>query len=239
MNNELIKVNVNENQEPVVSARELHEFLEVKTKYKDWFPRMCEYGFIENQDFILVAQKRATNNPKNPTTEFIDHAIKLDMAKEISMIQRNEKGKQARQYFLQLEKDWNSPEKVMARALIMANTTIKSLECKIEEQKPLVQFAETVANNADNIDMGDMAKLCAKEGCNIGRNRLFDLLREKEYLMSNNSPYQRYINSGLFELIEVTKQTPYGEKVFTKTLVTGKGQIKIVELVKSQYNSRD
>lgn len=98
--------------EALVHGRELHGFLEVKTRYDIWFNRMIEYGFTENIDYILVVQKRSTNNPKNPTTEYNDHQMKVNMAKEIAMIQRNEKGKQARQYFLQIEAYWNSPEMV-------------------------------------------------------------------------------------------------------------------------------
>ena len=101
---ELIKIDVNAEQEAVVSGRELHEILEIKTPYTQWFERMVEYGFVENQDFALVSQKCETNNPRNPFTEKIDHAIKLDMAKEIAMIQRTEKGKQVRQYFIECEK---------------------------------------------------------------------------------------------------------------------------------------
>lgn len=100
--NELIPTTENENGEIVVSGRELHEFLEVNTRYNDWFPRMCEYGFIEKVDFIATTQKRVT--AQGNEISYIDHAIKLDMAKEISMIQRNEKGKQARQYFIEVEK---------------------------------------------------------------------------------------------------------------------------------------
>ena len=100
---ELIKIIEKEGRQ-LVSGRELHEFLEIGTKYKDWFPRMVEYGFEEEIDFIRVAQKRATNNLKNPVTTVIDHAISIDMAKEISMIQRTKKGKTARQYFIKCEK---------------------------------------------------------------------------------------------------------------------------------------
>lgn len=110
---ELLRINY-ESEQPTVSARELHEGLEIKTAFKDWFPRMAAYGFEENQDFILVAQKRATNNPKNPTTTCNDYQISIDMAKQICMIQRTDKGKQYRQYFIDLEKAWNTPEQVMA-----------------------------------------------------------------------------------------------------------------------------
>ena len=102
----------------------------------------------------------------------------------------------------------------------------------IEEQKPLVTFANTVANSSDTIDMGEMAKLCSKEGLKIGRNRLFETLREQKILMSNNNPYQSYVERKWFEIIETVKHTPYGDKLFTKTMVTGLGQIKIIEKLK-------
>ena len=106
---ELIKVTKDDNGNSVVSGRDLHEFLEVKTPYKDWFPRMVEYGFAENVDFISLAQKWAKPNGGRPKT---DHALTLDMAKEISMIQRTEKGKQARQYFIEVEKAYKEKYKL-------------------------------------------------------------------------------------------------------------------------------
>lgn len=129
--NELIEIRVNENQEPIVSGRMLHEFLEVKTQYKDWFPRMVEYGFIEGLDFSSILSESTGGRPKQ------DHAIKLDMAKEIAMIQRTDKGKQARQYFIQVEKDYNSPEKIMARALQIAQQELSTLrlENKVQSQQ--------------------------------------------------------------------------------------------------------
>lgn len=91
--------------EKVVLGRELHERLKIKTAYKDWFPRMCEYGFIEGTDYSLVAQKCATNNPKNPYTTRADHIITLDMAKHIAMIQRTPQGMEIRQKLIDLEKN--------------------------------------------------------------------------------------------------------------------------------------
>ena len=126
--NELIKITYN-NDRPAVSARDLHDFLEVKTAYKDWFPRMCEYGFTEGEDFNPLKIERVQNEGERMVTRTVDDAVlTIDMAKELCMIQRNEKGKQARQYFLQIEKDWNSPEKVMARALQIAGDKLKRLE---------------------------------------------------------------------------------------------------------------
>ena len=147
---ELIKIIEREGRQ-LVSGRELHEFLEIKTKYKDWFPRMVEYGFEEEIDFIKVAQKRATNNLKNPVTTVIDHAISIDMAKEISMIQRTEKGKSARQYFINCEKKLKevkklSPMELMElqfKALKEQEEKIAQVENKVdklEEDMPLFQI---------------------------------------------------------------------------------------------------
>ena len=96
---ELIKVNKENN---TVSARELHEFLEIGTRFDKWFIRMISYGFEENSDFRAITQKRVT--AQGNITTYIDYEITIDMAKELSMIQRTEKGKQARQYFIQCEK---------------------------------------------------------------------------------------------------------------------------------------
>ena len=147
---ELIKIIEKEGRQ-LVSGRELHEFLEIGTKYKDWFPRMVEYGFEEEIDFIRVAQKRATNNLKNPVTTVIDHAISIDMAKEISMIQRTEKGKAARQYFINCEKKLKevkklSPMELMElqfKALKEQKEKISQVEnrvYKLEEDMPLFQI---------------------------------------------------------------------------------------------------
>ncbi|MGN8884632.1 ORF6C domain-containing protein [Ligilactobacillus salivarius] len=136
MNNELIKITQDENGNSVVSGRDLHEFLEVKTPYKDWFPRMVEYGFAENVDFISLAQKCAKPNGGRPKT---DHALTLDMAKEISMIQRTEKGKQARQYFIEVEKAFKeqyrlpqTPEEKLALTMEVTTRLNKRIG-KIEE----------------------------------------------------------------------------------------------------------
>lgn len=147
---ELIKI-IERDGRQLVSGRELHEFLEIRTKYKDWFRRMVEYGFEEEIDFIRVAQKRATNNLKNPVTTVIDHAISIDMAKEISMIQRTEKGKIARQYFINCEKKLKevkklSPMELMElqfKALKEHKEKIAQVEnrvYKLEEDMPLFQI---------------------------------------------------------------------------------------------------
>lgn len=149
--NELINVSLNENHEPVVSGRQLHKALGVKTAYKDWFPRMTEYGFTEGEDFnpLKIEQVRQEGTRK-VKRQIEDHVLKLDMAKEIAMIQRTNKGKEVRTYFIQVEKDFNSPEKIMARALLMADKKIKLLE---SENENLLIELEEATKNADYLDL--------------------------------------------------------------------------------------
>ncbi|WP_449455522.1 phage antirepressor KilAC domain-containing protein [Streptococcus suis] len=142
---EIIKINLNDNHEPVVSGRQLHEALGVKTAYKDWFPRMTEYGFVEGQDFCSNLSESTGGR------RAVDHIIKLDMAKEIAMIQRTDKGKQVRQYFIQVEKDFNSPEKIMARALLMADKKITHLTMENTQLQLELQEAQKQARYLDII----------------------------------------------------------------------------------------
>lgn len=227
--NEIIKVNY-ENDRPTVLARELHDFLEVKTAFKDWFPRMCEYGFSEGIDFSSFLSESSGGRPAQ------DAQLTIEMAKEICMLQRNERGKQARQYFIQLEKDWNSPEKVMARALQIADKKIRALEVKMEEQKPKVLFAESVEAAKTSILIGELAKLLKQNGINIGQNRLFEWLRNNGYLIKRqgsdyNMPTQRAMEMGLFEIKETTINNPDGSIKINKTSkVTGKGQVYFINL---------
>lgn len=160
---ELIKIIEREGRQ-LVSGRELHEFLEIRTKYKDWFGRMVEYGFEEEIDFIRVAQKRATNNLKNPVTTVIDHAISIDMAKEISMIQRTEKGKIARQYFINCEKKLKEVKKLSPMELM-------ELQFKVlKEQKEKIAQVENRADKLEEdmplfqIDCKEIQALVRKKG---------------------------------------------------------------------------
>lgn len=220
-----------------VSARELHEKLNIGTEFRKWFPRMSEYGFAENEDYERVSQKCPT---LGGVQEMVDYNISIDMAKQICMIQRTEIGKQIRQYFLDLEKAWNTPEQVMARALRIADQTIdglkienKELQAKIEADKPKTIFADAVSASHTSILIGDLAKLIAQNGVQIGQKRLFDWMRDNGYLCkfgsSKNMPQQRYIEQGLFEIKESNVQNPDGSVRITKTTkVTGKGQVYFV-----------
>lgn len=136
--NELITITTNEVGEPTVLGRELHEFLGVETPYRIWFPRMLEYGFTEGKDFNPYKNVRVgEEGNREVARELTDHLLTIDMAKEICMIQRTEVGKQARQYFIQVEKDYNSPEKIMARALRIAEKELSTLrlETKVQAQQ--------------------------------------------------------------------------------------------------------
>lgn len=230
--NQLITVNLNDNQEPVVSGRQLHEALGVKTKYADWFNRMIEYGFTENQDFLLLKNEQQTGRGGHNK---VDHIIKLDMAKEIAMIQRTDKGKEVRQYFIQVEKDFNSPEKIMARALKIADNKIHKLEAQMEADKPKVLFANAVSASQTSILIGDFAKLLRQNGLEIGQNRLFIWLRENGFLINRkgdswNMPTQRSMDRELFEIKERTHHEPNGTIRISKTTkITGKGQVYFME----------
>jgi anti-repressor protein len=232
--NELIRTNQNNDGEIIVSGRELHEFLEVTTPYTMWFERMAEYGFIEGQDFITKMLESTGGRPSQ------NHHIKIDMAKEISMIQRNEKGKQARQYFLHLEKMWNSPEMVMKRALEYADRKVIELKQQIQLDRPKVVFADAVSASKTSILIGDLAKLLKQNGYNTGQQRLFNELREKGYLIKRkgadyNSPTQRSMEMRLFEVKETAITHSDGHVSISKTTkVTGKGQIYFINKFKSE-----
>ena len=218
--NELIKVDYS-GEKPAVSARELHEFLEVKTAYKDWFPRMCEYGFTEGQDFCSFLSESTGGRPAQ------DAALSIDMTKEICMLQRNEKGKIARQYFLQLERDWNSPEKVMARALQIADRKIKEMEISNSALSTSLEIARPKAEYFDQlVERGTLLSLreSAKE-LGIPPKKFVDELLARKYLYRNKSgkllPYEEK-NNGLFELKEsVNTATGWSG---TQTLTTPKGR---------------
>lgn len=232
---ELLRINY-ESEQPTVSARELHEGLEINTKFTTWFERMCEYGFSEGNEFFPKVGKTSEQGGR-PS---IDYQISIDMAKQICMIQRTDKGKQYRQYFIDLEKAWNTPEQVMARALKIANNEIDKLKAEnkvliadTERMKPKEIFADAVESSRTSILIGDMAKLICQNGHEIGQNRLFEWMRQNDYLIkcggSKNMPTQKAMEQKLFEVKERTVVNPDGSVRITRTtLVTGKGQIHFI-----------
>jgi|GEM_PF-187192 anti-repressor protein len=232
--NEIIKINY-DSEQPTVLGRDLHKALEVKTAYKDWFPRMCDYGFEEGKDFCSFLSESTGGRPST------DHQLTIPMAKEICMLQRSEKGKMFRQYFISIEEQWNTPDVVIARALLMTNKKLEELKNKnlllkaenkaleaentkkkniIQENQPKVDFAEGITASKGTISMSQFAKMVSKEtGKTIGRNAILLWLRQQKILMRTNEPYQMY--KKYFEYIPVLNH--WGKGGFA-TRVTGKGQ---------------
>ena len=215
--NELIKV-TEENGEQLVSARELYNFLEVTERFSNWFERQMQFGFEENTDFTGC---KFFNTQANQ--ELQDYILKIDMAKELAMLSKSEKGKLIRKYFVELEKAWNSPEKVMARALQIANKQIETYKEQIEYQKPLVEFADKMLGSKDSLLVRVYAKLLNDEGIKIGEKKLYSWFRENGYLNSKNEPYQQYMQ--YFEMKVSTYDTPFGTKTNTTTMIKPKGQL--------------
>ena len=229
--NELIKINY-ETETPTVSARDLHTGLEISERFQSWFNRQLQYGFQENTDYVGCKEFNT-----QARQELQDYQISVDMAKQICMIQRSEKGKQYRQYFLDLEKAWNTPEQIFARALKMADKEIEKLKENntellenVQRMRPKEIFADAVSASHTSVLIGDLAKMLKQNGVEIGQRRLFDWLREKGYLIKRkgadwNSPTQKAMELGLFEIKESAVNNPDGSVRINKTTkVTGKGQ---------------
>lgn len=148
----LIPVNVTKNDEQYVSGRDLHMFLEIETPYPKWFSRMCEYGFTENIDFNTDKKVRLQKEGnRNVNREVVDHSLTIEMAKQLCMLARNDKGRQAREYFIEVEKEWNSPEKVMSRALKIANNVINEQKMVIAQQEQQIAEFQPVRDYVDEI----------------------------------------------------------------------------------------
>lgn len=246
MMNELIKVNYDNADHPTVSGRELWEALEVETPYTQWFKRMAEYGFSENVDFALVSQKCETNNPKNPYTTRTDHQLTIPMAKELCMLQRTDKGKQMRQYFITVEEQWNSPEAIMARALQFSNAKLKQLEthcCQLEttvavqeqqiaELQPKASYYDVVLNCKDLLSITSIAKDYGKSG--VWLNRYLNQ-NGVQYKQGNNwLLYQKYAEKGYTSTKTQTFPGADGQQ-HTKvhTYWTQKGRLFIYDLLKT------
>lgn len=222
----IIKVTEKEGQQ-IVSARELHKFLECTERFSNWIDRQFQYGFIENVDYVGCKEFNTLANQ-----ELEDYALTLDCAKHISMMQKSDKGMQARTYFIETEKKYKSlAPRTLKEALILAleqQETIEKQQLLLNEAKPKVEFFDAVTDSKTAIDMGSVAKLI---DLNIGRNKLFEFLRFEKILMDNNVPYQKYVDAGWFRIIEQKYQNGKGEVCINiKTIVYQKGVQKIREL---------
>lgn len=222
---ELIKI-TEHNGSNVVSARELHKFLAVSERFSAWFERQIQYGFTENEDYVGCKQFNTLANQ-----ELIDYALTLDCAKEISMLQRSEKGKEARRYFLDCEKILKQKllpsyqiENPVERAKkwIQEQEKVLLLEKQIKHNEVKINFINRVIASEDMIDIGQCAKVLELP---FGRNTLFKELREKGIFFKNkNEPKQAFIERGYFKLKEtfITTNT-HGTISVIKVLVTQRG----------------
>lgn len=226
--NELINVTFNENNEPVISARQLHKTLEVKTRFSQWADQNFKM-FKEGEDFSSVVTT-TQQNQHGGTKELQDYAVTIRMAEHLAMMSKTNKGHEVREYFIQVEKDFNSPEKIMARALLMADKKVHKLEAQIEADRPKVLFADAVSASKSSCLIGELAKILKQNGIDIGQNKLFQWLRSNGYLISRrgdswNQPTQKSMQLGLFELKKTNINHADGHTtVNTTTKVTGKGQ---------------
>ncbi len=224
--NDLIKIDYANADRPTVSGRELHEALEVKTAYKDWFPRMCEYGFEEDKDFsVTLIFEHNSNGGKQ---SYKDHMLTIPMAKELCMIQRTDLGRQFRQYFIAVEEAWNSPEMIMKRALEIANSRVKELQINLatlkvdnEVMRPKAEYFDELVDR--NLLTG--IRETAKE-LKVKQNVFVNFLIEKKYLYRDKkgklTPYSKHTEGGLFEVKEfMNEKTGFGS---TQTLITPKGK---------------
>ena len=216
MTNELIKIDYTNSDRPTVLGRDLHAMLEIETRYNDWFPRMCEYGFEEGKDFYSFLSK----NPEGGRPKQ-EHQLTIAMAKELCMLQRSEKGKQCRQYLIAIEEAWNTPEQLMARALRIADETIKSLTAELESAAPKVQYFDTLVDRNLLTNFRDTAK-----ELHVAPKAFINFLLEKGYIYRDNKsrlrPYQAHAEKGLFEVKEFASE--FNNKAGIQTLVTPKGR---------------
>lgn len=226
MMNELINVEV-KNDTQIVSARELYKGLEIAQRFSRWVSNNWSM-FEEGTDFNKCTSSTVVNN--GGVRQLDDYEITIDMAKQLAMMVRTEKGKQYRKYFLELERKWNDPQEVVKRGYAILQNENARLKIENQAMKPKALFADSVAASHTTILIGELAKILRGNGINIGANRLFQWMRDQGYLISRkgtdyNMPTQRSMNLGLFKIKESTITHSNGSVSISKTTkVTGKGQ---------------
>ncbi len=228
---DLIEIKKSNGGKDIVSARELYKFLELEERFSKWIDRMLSYGFEDQVDYTLYQMV----HPQNQQL-IKDYGLTLDMAKELSMIQRTEKGKQARRYFIECEKNLKevSLPSTFSEALQLAANQAKKIEeqnIQIEESKLKIEFFDTVTQSKDWLDMGEVSKILNIK--NLGRNNLYKKLRELKLINGDNQPYQQYVSSGCFKIVEVPKPLKNGGvKICLKLVISQKGIDYIIKKLK-------
>lgn len=217
--NELIKV-TESNGVQAVSARDLYRFLDATERFSSWIERQFQYGFNEFVDYVGCKEFNTLANQ-----ELDDYSLTIDCAKEISMLQKNDKGKIARQYFIEVEKKYkqnNLPASYLdaLKALVASEEQKQLIEARNLELEPKAEVYDKLSNGINLLTFNDAAK-----SLGYGRNTLMKILRDRMILRHNNTPYQRYMDSEYFEV----KITPISIGQFLKnqnqTYVTAKGLI--------------
>lgn len=220
--NKLLKINTTDSERITVSARDLYEFLEATERFNSWFDRMKQYGLTEGEDFNPLKSLRVqTEGNREVQREVDDYQLTIDTAKQIAMLQRNEKGTQARKYFIQVENAWNSPERVMARALTIANKTIETLKIENSELKPKADYFDNLVERNLLTNFRDTAKELGLRQTDLINNLIEDgyVYRDQK---SKLKPYAKYgkTGKGLFEIKEFSRN----DHSDIQTLITPKGR---------------
>ena len=222
---DLIQIHYDNADRPTVSGRELYEALEVKTAYKDWFPRMCEYGFSEGKDYCSFLSDRSDGKAGKPRT---DHQLTIPMAKELCMLQRTDKGKQMRQYFIAVEEQWNSPDAIMARALQLSNAKLKEMQITVSTLTVENQIMKPKAEYFDElVDRNLLTGIRETAGeLGVKQNQFVAFLLEKKYTYRDKkgrlTAYAKPLSDGLFERKECMNEKTQWKG--TQDLVTPKGR---------------
>ena len=222
---DLIQIHYDNADRPTVSGRELYEALEVKTAYKDWFPRMCEYGFSEGKDYCSFLSDRSDGKAGKPRT---DHQLTIPMAKELCMLQRTDKGKQMRQYFIAVEEQWNSPDAIMARALQLSNAKLKEMQITVSALTVENQIMKPKAEYFDELVDRNLLPGIRETAGELGvkQNQFVAFLLEKKYMYRDKkgklTAYAKPLSDGLFERKECMNEKTQWKG--TQDLVTPKGR---------------
>ena len=228
--NQLINVTIKNNQQ-LVSARDLHKGLGLTGRFSRWFKNNSEF-FEENTDFYKCTSSTVVNNGAVRVLD--DYLLTISMAKQLAMMARTERSRLYREYFLDLERKWNSPQEVVKRGYAILQDENTQLRIENRSMKPKALFADAVSASNKTILIGDLAKILKQNGVNIGSVRLFRWLRKHGYLIKRdasdyNMPTQKSMERKLFMVKETVITHSDGHTTISKTTkVTGKGQIYFV-----------
>jgi anti-repressor protein len=222
--NDVIKVSINDKQEQIVSARDLHRQLGINKRFTDWFKYQAEKLCLNEGNGFIPILGETSDIGGRPS---IDYQITLEIAKHLSMISGGERAYRIRQYFIEVENVWNSPEQIMARALKLSNKKIDEYKVRLEGVE---QFQKQIAASQNSLLVREVAKLASSKGMQIGEHRLWQKLRGWGLIIQGKTePYQRYIDRGYFEVTEGIRESSSGILTFWTTRVTGRGQIYIIK----------